>query len=161
MTNIKKPIIIILIIFILLIVGTVGILFVYNNHKEKTITSTTHQNIVEKDVQTEAITEKSVTTKATTAKITVKTTTKAVAEAESDKETYSITIEAEEILEAAGVNLGGAHVGIAVLSNLTCSDGDAVINTEKIHIYDNLVCVTVTDITAESVTLSGTITTYA
>lgn len=80
-------------------------------------------------------------------------------EAKSDSETYSITFEADELIEEAGLQLNG-HVGVAVLSNLTCSNGNANIETETIYIYDSLVRVEVTGAEAGEVVLGGTITTY-
>ena len=59
----------------------------------------------------------------------------------------------------AGLSLSG-HEAVAVLTNLTCSNGTATIETEKIHTYDALVWVKVTGATAGDVTLGGTITTY-
>lgn len=88
------------------------------------------------------------------------TTTKVkTTEAESNSETYSITFEADELIEEAELQLDG-HVGVAVLSNLTCSNGNANIETETIYIYDSLVRVEVTGATAGEVVLGGTITTY-
>ena len=81
------------------------------------------------------------------------------ADSESDSKTYDITFEADELIEQAGLKLGG-HVGIAVLSNLTCSNGNANIETSTIYIYDSLVRVKVTGATAGEVVLEGTITTY-
>ncbi len=94
------------------------------------------------------------TTVAVTTKTKITTT-----EAKSDSKTYSITFEADELIEEAGLQLGG-HVGVAVLSNLTCSNGTANIETSTIYIYDSLVSVEVTGATAGEVVLSGTITTY-
>ena len=76
-----------------------------------------------------------------------------------DSATYDITFEADELILEAGLQLNG-HVGIAVLNNLTCSNGEANIETKAIYIYDSLVRVTITDATAREVVLEGTITTY-
>lgn len=56
---------------------------------------------------------------------TTKTTT---TKAKPDDKTYSITFESDELIEEAGLQLGG-HVGVAVLSNLTCSNGNANIDS--------------------------------
>lgn len=87
------------------------------------------------------------------------TTTAATTKEKSDNKTYSITFEADELIEEAGLQLGG-HVGVAVLSNLTCSNGNANIETETIYAYDSLVRVEVTGAKAGEVVLGGTITTY-
>jgi len=100
----------------------------------------------------EITTQKVTTTPVATTKVT---TTKA----KPDDETYSITFEADELIEEAGLQLGG-HVGVAVLSNLTCSNGNANIETETIYAYDSLVRVEVTGAKAGEVVLGGTITTY-
>lgn len=104
------------------------------------------------------ITTKSVTTKESTTTTTTVTTTQ-TSKVESDIKTYNITFEASELIEKAGLKLGG-HVGIAVLSNLTCSNGNANIETNTIYNYDSLVKVEVTGATAGEVVLGGTITTY-
>ena len=54
----------------------------------------------------------------------------------------------------------GGHVGVAVLSNLTCSNGNANIETETIYEYDSLIRVEVTGAEAGEIVLGGTITTY-
>jgi len=100
----------------------------------------------------EITTQKVTTTPVATTKVT---TTKA----KPDDETYSITFEADELIDEAGLQLGG-HVGVAVLSNLTCSNGNANIETEAIYAYDSLVRVEVTGAKAGEVVLGGTITTY-
>jgi len=100
----------------------------------------------------EITTQKVTTTPVATTKVT---TTKA----KPDDETYSITFEADELIDEAGLQLGG-HVGVAVLSNLTCSNGNANIETETIYAYDSLVRVEVTGAKAGEVVLGGTITTY-
>lgn len=97
------------------------------------------------------------TTKSTTAPIT--TTKVETTKSKSEQKTYSITFEADELIEEAGLQLNG-HVGVAVLSNLTCSNGNANIETETIYIYDSLVRVEVTGAEAGEVVLGGTITTY-
>ena len=97
-------------------------------------------------------TKKETTTPIATTKVT---TTKA----KSNDKTYSITFEADELIEEAGLQLGG-HVGVAVLSNLTCSNGNVNIETETIYAYDSLVKVEITGAKAGEVVLGGTITTY-
>lgn len=104
------------------------------------------------DELAQTTTEKATTTQITTTKVE---TTKA----KSDDKTYSITFEADELIEEAGLQLGG-HIGVAVLSNLTCSNGNANIETETIYVYDSLVRVEVTGAKAGEVVLGGTITTY-
>ncbi len=101
-----------------------------------------------------------ITTKQTTAasKETTVTTSK-ITTAKPIDSTYDIIFEADELLEEAGLSLSG-HEAVAVLSNLTCSNGTATIETEKIHTYDALVRVKVTGAKAGDVTLGGTITTY-
>ena len=101
-------------------------------------------------------------TEKTAVQTTTKTTT-TTTEKSNDK-TYSITFEADELIEEAGLELGG-HAEIAVLSNLTCSNGYAIPFIEPIYIhdyltYDSLINVEVTDAEAGEVVLSGTITTY-
>lgn len=99
-------------------------------------------------------------TSALTEETTIQTTKQTSAsEVKSDHGTYSITFEADELIEEAGLQLNG-HVGVAVLSNLTCSNGNANIETETIYIYDSLVRVEVTGAEAGEVVLGGTITTY-
>lgn len=97
--------------------------------------------------------QKVTTTSVTTTKTT---TTKAKSD---DKTYYSITFEADELIEEAGLQMGG-HVGVAVLSNLTCSNGNANIETETIYEYDSLIRVEVTGAEAGEIVLGGTITTY-
>lgn len=104
---------------------------------------------------TQPVEKQITTTKVTTTTTNTTTTTK---EKTNDK-TYSITFEADELIEEAGLQLNG-HVGVAVLSNLTCSNGNANIETETIYIYDSLVRVEVTGAEAGEVVLGGTITTY-
>lgn len=105
-------------------------------------------------------------TSALTESTAVQTTTKqtSASEAKSDHGTYSITFEADELIEEAGLKLGG-HAEIAVLSNLTCSNGDAIPFVDPIYVhdslsYDSLISVEVTGAEAGEVVLSGTITTY-
>ena len=97
------------------------------------------------------------TTKATTAAIT--TTKQTTATTAEKVQTYSVTFEADELIAQAGLMLNG-HVGIAVLSNLTCTNGTASVETSTTYIYDSLIRVTVTGATAGEVKISGTITTY-
>jgi len=102
------------------------------------------------------------TAKITTQKVTttpIATTKATTTKAKSEDKTYSITFEADELIDEAGLQLGG-HVGVAVLSNLTCSNGNANIETETIYAYDSLVRVEVTGAKAGEVVLGGTITTY-
>lgn len=106
-----------------------------------------------KESQT-VVATKSVTTKENTMTVPITTTKE-----KSDDKTYSITFEADELIKEAGLQLGG-HVGVAVLSNLTCSNGNANIETETIYAYDSLVRVEVTGAKAGEVVLGGTITTY-
>ena len=106
---------------------------------------------------TTTITTTKTTTKTTTAAIT---TTKQTTVTTAEKvQTYSVTFEADELIAQAGLMLGG-HVGIAVLSNLTCTNGTASVETSTTYIYDSLVRVTITGATAGEVKISGTITTY-
>lgn len=101
------------------------------------------------------ITETTEKVKTTPIATTKATTTKA----KSDDKTYSITFEADELIEEASLQLG-SHVGVAVLSNLTCSNGNANIETKTIYTYDSLVRVEVTGAKTGEVVLGGTITTY-
>ena len=71
---------------------------------------------------TTTITTTKATTKATTAAIT--TTKQTTATTAEKVQTYSVTFEADELIAQAGLMLNG-HVGIAVLSNLTCTNGTA------------------------------------
>ena len=96
-------------------------------------------------------------TKATTAAIT--TTKQTTATTAEKVQTYSVTFEADELIAQVGLMLNG-HVGIAVLSNLTCTNGTASVETSTTYIYDSLIRVTVTGATAGEVKISGTITTY-
>lgn len=100
-----------------------------------------------------------VTTKSVTTKENIMTVPITTTKEKSDDKTYSITFEADELIEEAGLQLGG-HVGVAVLSNLTCSNGNANIETKTIYSYDSLVKVEVTGAKAGEVVLGGTITTY-
>ena len=71
--------------------------------------------------------------KATTAAIT--TTKQTTATTAEKVQTYSVTFEADELIAQAGLMLNG-HVGIAVLSNLTCTNGTASVETSTTYIYD-------------------------
>ena len=106
---------------------------------------------------TTTITTTKATTKATTAAIT--TTKQTTATTAEKVQTYSVTFEADELIAQAGLMLNG-HVEIAVLSNLTCTNGTASVETSTTYIYDSLIRVTVTGATAGEVKISGTITTY-
>lgn len=86
---------------------------------------------------TTTITTTKATTKATTAAIT--TTKQTTATTAEKVQTYSVTFEADELIAQAGLDMSGAHVAIALLSNLTCTNGTA---------------------TAGEVKIGGTITTY-
>lgn len=107
---------------------------------------------------TTTITTTKATTKATTAAIT--TTKQTTATTAEKVQTYSVTFEADELIAQAGLDMSGAHVAIALLSNLTCTNGTATAETSTMYIYDCLVRVTVTGATAGEVKISGTITTY-
>ena len=107
---------------------------------------------------TTTITTTKATTKATTAAIT--TTKQTTATTAEKVQTYSVTFEADELIAQAGLDMSGAHVAIALLSNLTCTNGTATAETSTMYIYDSLVRVTVTGATAGEVKISGTITTY-
>ncbi len=120
------------------------------SNKEKSSDTDTIKSMVENTAQNET------KPAATTA---VATTTVTTTKEKSDDKTYSITFEADELIEEAGLQLGG-HVGVAVLSNLTCSNGNANIETETIYVYDSLIRVEITDAKAGEVVLGGTITTY-
>ena len=91
------------------------------------------------------------TTKATTAAIT--TTKQTTATTAEKVQTYSVTFEADELIAQAGLMLNG-HVGIAVLSNLTCINGTASVETSTTYIYDSLIRVTVTGATAGNLRLA-------
>ena len=107
---------------------------------------------------TTTITTTKATTKATTAAIT--TTKQTTATTAEKVQTYSVTFEADELIAQAGLDMSGAHVAIALLSNLTCTNGTATAETSTMYIYDSLVRVTVTGATAGEVKIGGTITTY-
>ena len=114
------------------------------------------QNNVEPNDEAIAEVQDSHETATTAAITTTKQTTATTAE---KVQTYSVTFEADELIAQAGLMLNG-HVGIAVLSNLTCTNGTASVETSTTYIYDSLIRVTVTGATAGEVKISGTITTY-
>jgi len=134
------------------------ILDLYSSYKGtgKSVSAT----VSETSALTKSSSVQTTTTTTATQAVTSETTTEVTTtEAKSDSETYSITFEADELIEEAGLKLGG-HVGIAVLSNLTCNNGNANIETKTIYIYDSLVKVEVTGAEAGEIVLEGTITTY-
>ncbi len=159
----KKPIIIAVVSAFVLFIAVIVAYSSYEWFKEKQMSkeidshSIFHSDDESKPEDTTKPTAKITTQKVTTTPIatTKATTTKA----KSDNKTYTITFEADELIEEAGLQLGG-HVGVAVLSNLTCSNGNANIETETIYAYDSLVRVEVTGAKAGEVVLGGTITTY-
>jgi len=159
----KKPIIIAVVSAFVLFIAVIVAYSSYEWFKEKQMSkeidshSIFHSDDESKPEDTTKPTAKITTQKVTTTPIatTKATTTKA----KSDDKTYTITFEADELIEEAGLQLGG-HVGVAVLSNLTCSNGNANIETKTIYAYDSLVRVDVTGAKAGEVVLGGTITTY-
>lgn len=159
----KKTIIIALVLAFILFIAAAVAYSSYEWFKEKQMSkeidshSIFHSDDESKPEDITKPTEKITTQKVITTPIaTTKTTT---TKAKPDDKTYSITFEADELIEEAGLQLGG-HVGVAVLSNITCSNGNANIETETIYAYDSLVRVEVTGAKAGEVVLGGTITTY-
>lgn len=161
----KKPIILAVVSAVILFIAAIVAYSAYEWVKEKRMSEEIDSHSIfnldnefkPKDTTkpTVEITNQKVTTTSVTTTKTTTTTTKA----KSDDKTYSITFEADELIAEAGLQLGG-HVGVAVLSNLTCSNGNANIETETIYAYDSIVRVEVTGAKAGEVVLGGTITTY-
>lgn len=133
----KKPIIIALVLVIILFIAAIVAYSAYEWIKEKRMSdeidshSIFHSDDESKSENITKPTAEMTTQKVTTTKIT--TTKVETTKAKSDNKTYSITFEADELIEEAGLQLGG-HIGVAVLSNLTCSNGNANIETETIYI---------------------------
>lgn len=159
----KKPIIIALVLVIILFIAAIVAYSAYEWIKEKRMSeeidshSIFHSDDESKSENITKPTAEMTTQKVTTTKIT--TTKVETTKAKSDNKTYSITFEADELIEEASLQSGG-HVEVAVLSNLTCSNGNANIETKTIYAYDSLVRVEVTGAKAGEVVLGGTITTY-
>lgn len=160
----KKPIILAVVSAVILFIAAIVAYSDYEWVKEKRMSEEIDSHSIfnldneskPKDTTkpTVEITNQKVTTTSVTT--TKTTTTKAKSD---DKTYYSITFEADELIEEAGLQMGG-HVGVAVLSNLTCSNGNANIETETIYEYDSLIRVEVTGAEAGEIVLGGTITTY-
>lgn len=160
----KKPIILAVVSAVILFIAAIVAYSAYEWVKEKRMSEEIDSHSIfnldneskPKDTTkpTVEITNQKVTTTSVTT--TKTTTTKAKSD---DKTYYSITFEADELIEEAGLQMGG-HVGVAVLSNLTCSNGNANIETETIYEYDSLIRVEVTGSEAGEIVLGGTITTY-
>lgn len=159
----KKPIIIVIVSAIILFIAAIVAYSAYEWVKEKRMSEEIDSHSIfnsDDESKPEDITKS--TAEMTTQKVTttpIATTKVTTTKEKSNDKTYSITFEADELIEESGLQLGG-HVGVAVLSNLTCSNGNANIETETIYAYDSIVRVEVTGAKAGEVILGGTITTY-
>lgn len=159
----KKPIIIVIVSAVILFIAAIVAYSAYEWVKEKRMSEEIDSHSIfhsDDESKPEDITKS--TAEMTTQKVTttpIATTKVTTTKEKSNDKTYSITFEADELIEESGLQLGG-HVGVAVLSNLTCSNGNANIETETIYAYDSIVRVEVTGAKAGEVVLGGTITTY-
>ena len=146
-----------MVVILVVVVGVLAIALGTTKMGKQNNVEPNDEAIAEVQDSHETTTTEFTTTAATTTIITTKATTKATT---AEKvQTYSVTFEADELIAQAGLMLNG-HVGIAVLSNLTCTNGTASVETSTTYIYDSLIRVTVTGATAGEVKISGTITTY-
>ncbi len=154
-TEWKSNLILIIIAVAVCILGAVIFTAIDNKNYEETNIPINDKDTIKEttEMKTVATEQTTVTSKKTTVTTSEKTTTKAPVK------TYDITFEADELLDEAGLMLNG-HEAVAVLSNLTCSNGTATVETKKIYTYDALVRVKVTGAEAGDITLGGTITTY-
>ena len=147
-----------MVVILVVVVGILAIALGTTKMGKQNNVEPNNEAIAEVQDSHETTTTDLTTTAATTAAIT--TTKQTTATTAEKVQTYSVTFEADELIAQAGLDMSGAHVAIALLSNLTCTNGTATAETSTMYIYDSLVRVTVTGATAGEVKIGGTITTY-